>query len=109
MPYLRLPDNSYVPVPEGMSYEEALQRAQQKFPELYAEEKPKSSLFAETIKAPVRGFVGSVASMARGLGAILPESMETPFAQGVEAAKKALSPRCRQSTQKRFRSKQGKH
>jgi hypothetical protein len=56
MPYLRLPDDSFLEVPKGVSKAEALAKAKDKFPKL----------FADTSKAE-EGFIPSLRSGARNL------------------------------------------
>jgi hypothetical protein len=63
MPYLRLPNDSYVEVPEGMSREEALAIAQERFPNLYSPQ-----TFSQRLgRAGVRG-IEALAESAEGLG-----------------------------------------
>lgn len=63
MPYLRLPNDSYVEVPEGMSREEALAIAQERFPNLYSPQ-----TFSQRLgRAGVRG-IEALAESAKGLG-----------------------------------------
>jgi len=63
MPYLRLPNDSYVEVPEGMSREEALAIAKERFPNLYSPQ-----TFSQRLgRAGVRG-IEALAESAKGLG-----------------------------------------
>lgn len=63
MPYLRLPNDSYVEVPEGMSREEALAIAKERFPNLYSPQ-----TFSERLgRAGVRG-IEALGESVKGLG-----------------------------------------
>jgi hypothetical protein len=67
MPYLQLPNKQYIEVTPGISYEEALARAKERFPELYG----KGQGFVERMgRAAMRGIEQPFESLAGlGLGA----------------------------------------
>lgn len=67
MPYLQLPNKQYIEVTPGISYEEALARAKERFPELYG----KGQGFIERMgRAALRGIEEPFQSLAGlGLGA----------------------------------------
>jgi len=67
MPYLQLPNKQYIEVTPGISYEEALARAKERFPELYG----KGQGFVERMgRAAMRGIEQPIESLAGlGLGA----------------------------------------
>lgn len=92
MAYIRLPDNSYTTVPDGLSYEEALTIAQRKYPKLFGIEPTVGGQIREFVKGVPAGFVGSFGQAARGIGSLLPEEYEKPFAKNVESTVKALTP-----------------
>jgi len=64
MPYLRLPDGSYMDVPEGVSQSEALAHAKEKYKELYKPaEKPDTGLTGAA-KASYQTLKGDIAALA---------------------------------------------
>ena len=68
MPYLRLPDNSYMEVPEGVTTEQALARAREKYPEVFeGPATPKSGTVAAA-KAGFQELKGDVAALAGRAG-----------------------------------------
>lgn len=92
MPYLRLPDGSYTQVPEGMSYDVALDKAKRAYPDLFGIKPTFGGQLAEIPGGLVSGFVGSFGQAARGIGALLPEETEKSFAEGTESIVNKLSP-----------------
>lgn len=80
--YLPLPDGSSLKVPDSMSYEEAMRKAQAKFPELFAEAAPETpeptarGQVKEFFKGLIPGAIGMVESAAVGASALLPEEQE---------------------------------
>ena len=66
MPYLRLPNDKYVAVPEGVPYEVALAKAREKFPFLYKD--LERGIGSRTASALGEGF-GQLGESASGLGA----------------------------------------
>jgi hypothetical protein len=92
MPYLRLPDGSYAQVPEGMSYDVALDKAKRAYPDLFGIKPTLGGQLAEIPGGLVSGFVGSFGQAARGIGALLPEETEKSFAEGTESIVNKLSP-----------------
>lgn len=107
MPYLPTPSGKYVEVPEGMSDDEAETLARQKFPAFFAKPPTIGGYIKETLKAPIRGFVGSLGQAARGIGALLPEETETAFARGVKAAEEMLSTKAAAGYEEAFPVKLG--
>jgi len=68
MPYLRLPDGSYMDVPEGVSQREALAHAQEKYKDLYQPaEKPDTGLTGAA-KASYQTLKGDLAAVAGKTG-----------------------------------------
>jgi len=68
MPYLRLPDGSYMDVPEGVSQREALTHAQEKYKDLYRPaEKPDTGLTGAA-KASYQTLKGDLAAVAGKTG-----------------------------------------
>ncbi len=64
MPYLRLPDGSYMDVPEGVSQSEALSHAREKYKDLYTPaEKPDTGLTGAA-KASYQTLKGDIAALA---------------------------------------------
>ena len=64
MPYLRLPDGSYMDVPEGVSQSEALAHAREKYKDLYKPaEKPDTGLTGAA-KASYQTLKGDIAALA---------------------------------------------
>ena len=78
MPYLKLPNGSFMQVPEGVSEQEAMAKAQQAYPKAFmsAGELEEKQGFGAALKDAGKGFLGST---AEGLGELT----------GIEALKKS--------------------
>lgn len=77
--YLPLPDGSSLKVPDDMTYEEAMSKAQAKFPDLFAPAKPESKPetgFFPALQAGFKGLKSDIAALAGRTGIMTPEAAE---------------------------------
>ena len=83
--YLPLPDGSSLKVPDDMSYEEAMSKAQAKFPDLFVTpgEGPKSG-FMPALKSGVSGLKSGIAALAGKTG-IMDEAAAEQYMKEQEA------------------------
>jgi hypothetical protein len=92
MPYLRLPDGSYMDVPEGVSQSEALAHAKQKYADLYKPpEKPDTGLTGAA-KASYQTLKGDVAALAGRAGLMDIAEAEKYQKERQEEAKRVFKP-----------------
>lgn len=68
MPYLRLPNGSYVEVDEGVSAQQALARAREKFPEAFEAPVKADTGFTGAFKSSLEGLKGEAALLAGKTG-----------------------------------------
>ena len=68
MPYLRLPNGSYVEVDEGVSAQEALARARQKFPDAFEKAPTPDTGFTGAFKSSLENLKGEAALVAGKTG-----------------------------------------
>jgi len=92
MPYLRLPNGSYVEVDEGVSAQEALARAKQKFPEAFAPAIKPDTGFTGAFKASLEGLKGEGALLAGKTGVMDEAAAEEYYKQKEELSKKLFKP-----------------
>lgn len=92
MPYLRLPNGSYVEVDEGVSAQEALSRARAKFPEAFEPVKPKDTGFTGAFKASKEELKGDIGALAGKLGLMDEDAAQKYVEEKKRAAKAAFAP-----------------
>ena len=91
MPYLRLPNGSYVEVDEGVSAQEALARARQKFPDAFEKAPTPDTGFTGAFKSSLENLKGEAALVAGKTGLM-------DLAEAEKYAKKKEKLRDRKST-----------
>ena len=68
MPYLRLPDGSFMEVPDGVSQSEALAHAREKYKDLYKPAEKPDTGFTGATKAGYQTLKGDIAALAGRAG-----------------------------------------
>lgn len=83
MPYLPLPDGTYMEVPKGLSDDEAFELARKKYPEAFPEfeERMAKTGFIPAVKS---GFKSGLGSAARGVGEITGAESLVEYGKGLE-------------------------
>jgi len=92
MPYLRLPDGSYMDVPEGVSQSEALAHAREKYKDLYRPAEKPDTGFTGAAKAGYQTLKGDIAALAGKTGLMDVDAAEKYQKERQEEAKRIFKP-----------------
>ena len=86
--YLPLPDGNSLKVPDEMGYSEAMALAQQKFPELFGEAKPKKGGLSGALGLGLESLLSSGQTAAESLFGSPEEAAKSALARGEARGKK---------------------